>query len=199
MLFDQLRDGEILCRLLSMVETNGKFHANETKTPYAAVENLNNFITGIRRIPNVNSKHLFRTAEVVSPSPKGNDDLLRCLVHVSIIAHEQGIKVEGYSVDEAKKLLSSWEEVKETSYVVSSIATPGSRDPSGAFNFREGRLRTKSNAVNPLPEDRRENDAFLKVGNDGNVNSSHLTTLLLDISSKFVSKFFLFLSVSARV
>ncbi|KAI9100569.1 hypothetical protein DFS34DRAFT_648488 [Phlyctochytrium arcticum] len=106
--WNELRYGQIPCRLINILLPNGVRHINLERNPIAAVENLGAFYQGKQTTVafGVEKKYNFRPLDFVKGNTHGDENMVRVLAALVIYAgQERGIYINEISIDKMRQYL----------------------------------------------------------------------------------------------
>ena len=142
MLYDELRDGNLLCRLLNVLHPNAITQINEAVGTISALENLSKFSGGCAAHYGVDRKYMFRPLDFFNALTKGDEGMTIFLAALAIHAVEKGYTVN-FPVPEAKDLLDTIIKESESNYHLKGPIAKSSGDLLAGTNSVDNLLSSK--------------------------------------------------------
>jgi len=124
-LFNHLRDGLMLCKILNVLHPGAISVINEDISggTIPALDNLSKFAGGCTAFYGIDRRYMFRALDFWNMTPKGEEGMVNFLAALAIRASEKGYSVN-FPINEARELLDACMKESETtaSYLKLKVA-----------------------------------------------------------------------------
>ncbi|TPX30842.1 hypothetical protein SmJEL517_g05682 [Synchytrium microbalum] len=151
-LMDELRAGQLPCRIINHLLPGSIESFNHSDSPFSVVENLNAFKATSSKY-GVEKKYLVSPLDFLSGDPRGDETMISHLLALALAASSHNLTVNGFNADETRSLLvnvpaTEWSPEPKHTIFSSTQDTPNADiPPSGQLS------RRASHDFIPLAED----------------------------------------------